>query len=218
MTTQQMYGLFAMLTIAAFAGLIFYCVGLRAGKAAGYEQGHQVAKTYWKKILSDVRATLGEHRDLLTMRDREINTLRLNIEAESADHAKVERELLQKLASAIPLTDEDQDTLEQIAEELELASRFFAGIQSNNHASRSKQLALYALNMAQRLKAAQANKQSHPDSELIDFLADVAYVRGQVVELPEMYLTPSGNFRSCIRSYQASVERDVEMEEQEHAA
>lgn len=97
MTTPQIYGLFAMLTVAAIASLIFYCIGLRTGKGAGYELGHQTAKTYWKKILAARCSQLAEARDLLDARTREMATLRQCIEQETADHTAAMAKLKQQM-------------------------------------------------------------------------------------------------------------------------
>lgn len=172
MTTPQIYGIFAALSCAAFAGFIFYCIGLRTGKAAGYEQGHNVAKNYWRKIVGNVRADLGEARDLLDARTREMAALRQSIEQETADHAKVERGLLNRLAAATQLVAGDHATLLNVAGKLQLAASTFAGIGAHDHAHTCSNLKSQVLDMAAR--AAQANAQPHPDSELIDWLNDHA--------------------------------------------
>ncbi|RIA22637.1 hypothetical protein DFO61_3327 [Ectopseudomonas oleovorans] len=169
MTTPQIYGLFAMLTAAALAGFIFYCIGLRTGKAAGYEQGRTTEKNYWKKILGSVRADLGEARDMLDIRTRDTASLR-----ESMQH--LERDLLQRLAAAAPLTDEDLAVLLAVANKLELSADTFAGLNAHDHARFSRHLQAQVLDMADRLKIAQANTKPHPDSELIDWLEAEAAV------------------------------------------
>lgn len=169
-TTAQIYSIFAALSCAAVAGFIFYCIGLRTGKGAGYEQGHNVAKNYWKKIVCNVRADLGEARDLLDARTREMAALRQSIEQETADHATVERDLLNRLAAVAPLSDEDHAVLIAVGAKLELAADTFAGINAPDHARFSRHLQAQVLDMAERIKKAQANTQPHPDSELIDWL------------------------------------------------
>lgn len=106
----------------------------------------------------------------LDAREREIQTLRRNIQAEAEDHAKVEEGLLKRLAATAPLSDEDQATLEAIASKLELAADTWAGLQCGDHARYARQLGAHALNMAHRIKTALANTLPHPDSELIDWL------------------------------------------------
>lgn len=170
LTTPQIYGIFAALSCAAIAGFIFYCIGLRTGKATGYEQGHNVAKNYWRKIVGNVRADPGEARDLLDARTREMAALRQCIEEEAADHGKVERDLLNRLAAAAPLSDEDHAVLIAVVAKLELAADTFAGLNSPDHARFSRHLQAQVLDIADRIKKAQANAQPHPDSELIDWL------------------------------------------------
>uniref|UniRef100_A4XZH1 Uncharacterized protein n=1 Tax=Ectopseudomonas mendocina (strain ymp) TaxID=399739 RepID=A4XZH1_ECTM1 len=176
LTTPQIYGIFAALSCAAIAGLIFYCIGLRSGKATGYEQGHNVAKNYWRKIVGNVRADLGEARDLLDARTREMAALRQSIEQETADHGKVERDLLNRLAAAAPLSDEDHAVLIAVVAKLELAADTFAGLNSPDHARFSRHLQAQVLDIADRIKKAQANTQPHPDSELIEWLEASAEV------------------------------------------
>ncbi|WAC45606.1 hypothetical protein OU997_05385 [Pseudomonas sp. SL4(2022)] len=115
MTTPQIYGLFAMLTVAAIAGLIFYCIGLRTGKGAGYELGHQTAKNYWKKIVCNARSQLGEARDLLDARTREMATLRQCIEQETADHTAAVAKLKQQMHFA---ENDRENVIRDLTEEL----------------------------------------------------------------------------------------------------
>lgn len=175
-TTAQIYGIFAALSCAAIAGFIFYCIGLRTGNAAGYELGRATAKDYWTKIVGHIRADLGEARDLLDIRTRDTATLR-----ESMQH--LERDLLQRLAAAAPLTEQDQAVLLAIADKLMLASSTFAGIGAPDHARASRHLMAQVLDMTDRLKIAQANTKPHPDSELIEWLNDHA-----VHYIPDMSL------------------------------
>jgi hypothetical protein len=173
-TTAQVYGIFAALSCAAVAGIIFYCIGLRTGKAAGYEQGRETAAKHCKSIVHPLREALAEHRDLLAARSREAMTLRANIRAEAEDHGKVERGLLNRLAAAAPLSDEDHAVLLAVANKLELAGDTFAGLNAHDHARFSRHLQAQVLDMAERIKKAQANSQPHPDSELIDWLDENA--------------------------------------------
>lgn len=172
MTTPQIYGLFAMLTVAAVAGLIFYCIGLRTGQAAGFELGRATSSTYWKKIVGNVRAKLGEARDLLDARTREMATLRQCIEQETADHAtamaklkqqmhfaendreNVIRDLLEDLQheTANRLTNDDWLNLKLAAKQLGIAAHHHArtGSTKTNQAAQA-QACIIA--MAERVKA-----------------------------------------------------------------
>lgn len=174
LTTPQIYGIFAALSCAAIAGFIFYCIGLRAGRDAGEKQGRETAAKHCKAIVHPLREALAEHRDLLDARTREAMTLRANIKAEADDHGKVERGLLNRLAAAAPLSDEDHAVLLAVANKLELAAGTFAGLGSHDHARFSRHLQAQVLDMAERIKKAQANTQPHPDSELIDWLDENA--------------------------------------------
>lgn len=167
LTTPQIYGIFAALSCAAIAGFIFYCIGLRTGKGAGYELGRATAKDYWTKIVGHIRADLGEARDLLDIRTRDTASLR-----EAMQH--IERDLLQRLAAAAPLTEQDQAVLLAVADKLLLAGSTFAGIGAPDHARASSHLMAQVLDMTDRLKIAQANTKPHPDSELIDWLDENA--------------------------------------------
>lgn len=216
-TTAQIYSIFAALSCAAVAGFIFYCIGLRTGKAAGYELGRATAKSYWTKILGHIRADLGEARDLLDIRTRDTASLR-----ESMQH--LERDLLQRLAAAAPLTEQDQAVLLAVADKLLLAGSAFAGLGSHDHARASSHLMAQVLDMTDRLKIAQANTKPHPDSELIDFLATVANLKAGdgewCIELPVMFQPHrNASMREVIRHYQTELEKlENEYEEAEEAA
>lgn len=223
MTTPQIYALFAMLTTAALAAFIFYCIGLRTGKAAGYEHGRTTAKEYWRGIVVSIRDDLHSARDLLDIRTRETASLR-----EAMQH--IERDLLQRLDAAAPLTEQDQAVLLAIADKLMLASSTFAGIGAADHARASRDLMAQVIDMADRLKKAQANTQPHPDSELIDFLSTVANLKGPAgegyIELPDMDHPHAGaTMRETIRHYRDELDRranefvdDHDDEAQEQAA
>lgn len=176
MTTPQIYALFAMLTTAALAAFIFYCIGLRTGKAAGFEQGREEMKTYRLQTVENLRAELWNAKHQLDTRTREAMTLRDNIKAEAEDHAKVERGLLNRLAAAAPLSDEDHAVMLAAGAKLELAAETFAGLGSHDHARLSRHLMAQVLDIADRIKKAQANTQPHPDSELIEWLEASAEV------------------------------------------
>lgn len=175
-TTQQLYAVFAMITTSALAALIFYCLGMRTGKGAGFEQGRETAAARWRKLLDSKKAKNDELHEQLQARTREAMTLRENIRAEGADHAQVERGLLQRLAAAAPLSDEDLAVLLAVAGKLELAASTFSGLNSPDHARFSRHLQAQVLDMASRIKKAQATTQPHPDSELIDWLDEDATV------------------------------------------
>lgn len=173
-TTAQIYSIFAALSCAAVSGILFYCLGLRTGNAAGYELGRSTAKTYWINRITHIRSDLGEARDLLDARSREMAALRQSIEQETADHAMVERNLLNRLAEATQLVAGDHATLLNVAGKLQLAASTFAGIGAHDHAHTCSNLKSQVLDMAAR--AAQANAQPHPDSELLDWLDENATV------------------------------------------
>ena len=82
-------------------------------------------------------------------------TLRENIKAEAAEHAKAEHALLQRLA-AEPLSEEDLAVLLAVAEKLGLAADTFTGLNSPDHARFSRHLQAQVLAMANRIKLAQA--------------------------------------------------------------
>lgn len=216
-TTAQIYSIFAALSCAAIAGLIFYCIGLRTGNAAGYELGRATAKDYWTKIVGHIRADLGEARDLLDIRTRDTASLR-----QAMQH--IERDLLQRLAAAAPLTEQDQAVLLAAADKLMLAGSTFAGLGSNEHARASNHLMAQVLDIADRIKKAQANTQPHPDSELIDFLATIANLKvgdGEwCIELPVMFQPHrNASMREVIRHYQTELEKlENEYEETQEAA
>lgn len=182
-TTAQIYSIFAALSCAALAGFIFYCIGLRTGKAAGYELGRETSANHWRKLLDAKRIKLEEVSTTAGNRLRELLTLRNNIKAEAEDHAKVERGLLNRLAAAAPLSDEDHAVLLAVGAKLELAAGTFAGLGSHDQARFSRHLQAQVLDIADRIKKAQANTQPHPDSELIDWLNDNA-----VHYIPDMSL------------------------------
>lgn len=176
LTTQQIYALFAIGVCIAVALGITYCAGLKTGNASGYKYGRTTAGKHWRCVIAVMRTTHAETAHQLDAREREIRTLRANIKAEGEDHADVERGLLQRLAAAAPLSDEDQAILEAIAAKLELAAETWQAFPTGaDHARFARQLSQHALNMAQRLKAAQANTKPHPDTELIEWLHEEAH-------------------------------------------
>lgn len=170
LTTPQIYGIFAALSCAAIAGFIFYCIGLRAGRDAGEKQAKEQARAACEEVLQHRIAEAEDLRSQLDARTREAMTLRNNIKAEAEDHAKVERGLLNRLAAAAPLSDEDHAVMLAVGAKLELAADTFAGINAPDHARFSRHLQAQVLDIADRIKKAQANTQPHPDSELIDWL------------------------------------------------
>lgn len=182
LTNPQLYALFAIAISMIVLGGIAYCLGLKTGHAAGQEHMRATGLRDWKRryqqLHDDKQAQgldLAEAKRRLDCQTRELATLRRNIQAEADEHSKVEQGLLQRLTAAAPLTDEDQATLEAIAAKLELAASTFAGLGSGDHARFARQLQQYALNMAQRLKAAQANTKPHPDTELIEWLHEESH-------------------------------------------
>lgn len=183
LTTPQIYGIFAALSCAAIAGFIFYCIGLRAGRDAGEQQGKEQARAACEELLQHRIAEAEDLRSQLDARTREAMSLRNKIKAEAEDHAKVERGLLNRLAAAAPLSDEDHAVMLAVGAKLELAAGTFAGLGSHDHARFSRHLMAQVLDIADRIKKAQANAQPHPDSELIEWLNDHA-----VHYIPDMSL------------------------------
>lgn len=175
LTTHQIYALFGMLAFMALLGFIAYRAGLTTGNACGYQLGRTTAAKHWRSLIAAMREEHTGTARKLDAREREIQTLRRNIQTEAEDHAKVEEGLLQRLAAAAPLSDEDQATLEAIASKLDLAADTWAGLQCGDHARYARQLGAHALNMAHRIKTALANTLPHPDSELIDWLHEEAH-------------------------------------------
>ena len=223
MTTPQIYGIFAALSCAAIAGFIFYCIGLRAGRDAGEKQAKEQARAACEELLQHRIAEAEDLRSQLDARTREAMTLRNNIKAEAEDHAKVERGLLNRLAAAAPLSDEDHAVMLAVGAKLELAAGTFAGLGSHDHARFSRHLMAQVLDMAERIKKAQVNA-PHPDSELIDFLATIANLKvgdGEwCIELPVMFQPHrNASMREIIRHYQTELEKlENEYEETQESA
>lgn len=164
-TTPQIYAIAAMFTTSALAALTFYCIGLRTGRGAGYDLGRETAAKHWRHLLDAKRDSNAELREQLDRRGREAMTLRENIKAEAAEHAKAEQVLLQRLAAAAPLSEEDLAVLLAVAEKLGLAADTFAGLNSPDHARFSQHLQAQVLDMAERIKQALANSQRHPATQ-----------------------------------------------------
>lgn len=212
LTNPQLYALFgAAIAVLILIG-ITYCAGLKTGHSSGWQEGRQAGTNYWRPLFQEKRDERLEALDLLDKRERELATLRRNIQAEADDHAEVERGLLQRLAAAAPFNDEDQATLQAIAAKLELAADTFAGIGVGDHARFARQLAQHALNMAQRLHAAAANTLPHPDSELIDWLEAEASIGSSVDHVTLRFLSApncsetSRSLRSILRQAKADSE------------
>lgn len=176
LTTTQLYALFAIFAGTALLGFITYRAGLSHGNEIGFERGRHMGAKPWRKIYSSLCEKQAETAALLESRNRELSGLRLSIEAETDEHAEVERGLLQRLHAAAPMTDEDTATLQAIASKLELAGDTFASLNSHDHARYARNLARHAHNMAARIQASLSKTQQHPDSELIDFLETEASV------------------------------------------
>ena len=221
LTNPQLYALFgAAIAVLILIG-ITYCAGLKTGKGAGYEQGHEAATNHWRINYIEKRDQLTEAQQRLDMLAREAATLRRNIQAEADDHAEVERGLLQRLAAAAPLSDEDEATLQAIARKLELAAETWQAFQTGgDHARFARQLAHHALNMAQRLRAAATNTQPHPDSELIDWLEEEATVDFDLETATLRFLCPPGSELgvSSTRALLRQAKADSEEIDRNHAA
>lgn len=224
LTNPQLYALFAIaISMIVLCG-IAYCLGLKTGHAAGQEHMRATGLRDWKRryqqLHDDKQAQgfeLAEARQRMDSQTRELATLRRNIQAEAEEHGRVERDLLQRIAASAPLTDEDQATLEAIAAKLELAASTFAGLGSGDHARFARQLQQYAINMVQRLKAAQANAKPHPDTELIEFMDREATFHAdfETIELRMMCVLPGevSHVRQALRQAMTQAEQI----EQNHA-
>lgn len=178
MTTPQIYGLFAMLTAAAIAGLIFYCIGLRTGRqaAANIIEALEESRTNLDTFLTSRTAELIEVKRTLDAREGALSKLRQSLIEEQRDHGEVERGLLNRLASVCRLTAEDHAVLVAMAAKLGLAADTFAGLNAHDHAKAARLFQAQALDMADRIQKAIASQQPHPDSELIDFLEEEATI------------------------------------------
>lgn len=178
LTTPQIYGFFAMLTAAAVAGLIFYCIGLRTGRQASANiiEALEQSKTNLGNTLADRTADLIEVKRTLDTREGALSKLRQSLIEEQRDHGEVERGLLNRLATACPLSTEDQAALIAMSAKFGLAADTFAGLNAHDHAQAARTFQAQALDMAYRIKKAAANQLPHPDSELIEFLEQEATV------------------------------------------
>lgn len=156
LTTPQIYGFFAMLTAAAVAGLIFYCIGLRTGRQASASiiEALEQSKTNLGNTLADRTADLIEVKRTLDTREGALSKLRQSLIDEQRDHGEVERGLLNRLAAARPLSDEDQAVLIATAEKLGLAADTFAGLNAHDHAKAARLFQAQTLDMAARIKKA----------------------------------------------------------------
>lgn len=212
LTTAQQCALLVMLATSALACFIFYSIGLRTGKATGFEQGQEDTKNHRLQTVENLRAELWNANHKLDARTREAMTLRNNVKAEAEDHAKVERGLLNRLAAASPLSDEDHAVLIAVVAKLELAADTFAGLNAHDHARFSRHLQAQVLDMAERIKKAQANTLPHPDSELIDFLSTAASLKITAhdewrIEYPSMrHPHRSASIRETIRCFREELE------------
>lgn len=172
LTTQQLHAIFAMLTVAAIAGLIFYCIGLRTGRqtAANIIEALEESRTNLDTFLASSTAELIEVKRTLDAREGALSKLRQSLVEEQRDHGEVERGLLNRLAAVCRLSTEDQAVLIAMAAKLGLAADTFAGLNAHDHAKASRLFQAQALDMADRIQKALANQQPHPDTEIIEWL------------------------------------------------
>lgn len=116
LTTPQIYGFFATLTAAAIAGLIFYCIGLRTGRGAGYELGRESAAMHWRKLLKAKQEANAELHEQLANRGRELLTARANLITEAESH----KQQLAKLRTHMHFTENDREgVIRDLLEELQ---------------------------------------------------------------------------------------------------
>ena len=168
LTTPQIYGFFAMLTAAAIAGLIFYCIGLRTGRQASTNiiETLEQSKTNLGNTLAKRTAELIEVNRTLDAREGALSKLSQSLIEEQRDHGEVERGLLNRLAAARPLSDEDQAVLIAAAEKLGLAADTFAGLNAHDHAKAARLFQAQTRDMAARIKQAiAANNWSETEAE-----------------------------------------------------
>lgn len=212
LTTPQIYGIFAALSCAAIAGFIFYCIGLRTGRDAGEKQAKEQADVAYEGLLQASNQQEHYLRTRLDARTREAKCLMENIKAEAEDHAKVERGLLNRLAAAAPLSDEDHAVMLAVGAKLELAASTFAGMGAHDHARFSRHLMAQVLDIADRIKKAQANAQPHPDTDLLDWLDVNALVNFDLetaeLRFPAYHATEAGydTLRDLLREAMANNE------------
>lgn len=158
LTTPQIYAIFAMLTAAAIAGLIFYCIGMRTGRQASTNiiAALEQSKTNLGNTTAKLTAELIEVNRTLDAREGALSKLRISLIEEQRDHGEVERGLLNRLAAARPLSDEDHAVLLAMASKLGLAADTFAGLNAHDHAKAARRFQAQALDMAERIQKGNA--------------------------------------------------------------
>jgi len=222
MTTPQIYGLFTMLTAAAIAGLIFYCIGLRTGRQASTNiiEALEESRTNLDTFLAGATAELIEVKRTLDAREGALSKLRQSLIEEQRDHGEVERGLLNRLASVCRLTAEDHAVLVAMAAKLGLAADTFAGFNAHDHAKSSRLFQAQALDLADRIHKALANQQPHPDSELIDFLEEEATVDFDLEACTLRFYAAAGTEIGikCVRDLLRNASADSQAMTQNHAA
>lgn len=166
LTTPQIYGFFAMLTASALAGLIFYGIGLRAGRQAADHLIRKLEKinSATSKSLAKRTADLIAVNQTLDAREGALSKLRQSLIEEQRDHGEVERGLLNQLAAACRLSVEDQAVLIAMASKLGLAADTFAGLNAHDHAKAARLFQAKALDMAAGREEALAIQQKHGDT------------------------------------------------------
>lgn len=172
LTTPQIYGFFATLTASALAGLVFYCIGLRAGRQAADALIRKLEKinSATSKSLHKRTEDLIEVNRTLDAREGALSKLRLSLIEEQRDHGEVERGLLNQLAAVSRLSAADHAVLIAIAAKLGLAADTFAGLNAHDHAKAARHFQAQALDMAARGEKVLVNQQPHPDTEIIEWL------------------------------------------------
>ncbi|WP_339079656.1 hypothetical protein [Pseudomonas sp. TMP9] len=185
LTTQQLYAMFAMLSVSALAGLIFYCIGLRTGREAADQLTCKLTKhnSTLGDSLAKLTTDLVNVKRTLETREGALSKLRKSLIEEQRDHGEVERGLLNRLAAACPLSDEDYAVLIAMAAKLGLAADTFAGLNAHDHAKASRLFQTQALDMAERITNTRVDQQatSHAatpsDNTLIEWLNNHATLR-----------------------------------------
>lgn len=171
MENVLIYTLFGLAAVAALLAFIGYRLGLQTA-TRHLQTRHDLAARALGDQITARDLELIEVKRQRDSRDTEIRTLHRNLSEHARLREGIERNLLARLASAAPLTRDDLETLKEMVHSLELAGETWAHFPQLADSTRQvRQLALQALNMAQRYKAAaEAPPRPHPDSELVDWL------------------------------------------------
>ena len=156
LTTPQIYALFAMAVALAVLIGITYCAGLKTGRQASTNiiEALEQSKTNLGNTTTKLTSEFIEVNRTLDAREGALSKLRQSLIEEQREHGQIERGLLNRLAAARPLSDEDQAVLIAAAEKLGLAAVTFAGLNAHDHAKAARLFQAQTLDMAARIKKA----------------------------------------------------------------